>query len=114
MTKKLKIAEIISYDVRSRSRANIIRDELNKTHCNLILDFTDVIFISRSFTDELYAIKNEYTDVDIQMIGMEGVVKEMSDVVRESRSKKRIRKDQNAMIKECKDDKSLTEYFLGF
>lgn len=114
MSRILKIADVISTDVRSRSRADIIRNELKKKRSNLILDFTDVVFISRSFTDEVYAIKSDYPDLDIQLIGMTGVVKAMSDAVCTSRGKKRIRKEQNAEIKECKDEASLMEYFLAF
>ena len=56
MSRVLRIADIISTDVRSRSRADIIRNELEENRSNLILDFTDVVFMSRSFTDELYVI----------------------------------------------------------
>ena len=45
---------------------------------------------------------------------MTGVVKAMSDAVSASRGKKRIRKEQDAEIKECKDEASLMEYFLAF
>jgi len=114
MSRVLRIADIISTDVRSRSRADIIRNELEENRNNLILDFTDVVFMSRSFTDELYAIKSDYPDLDIQLIGMTGVVKAMSDAVSASRGKKRIRKEQDAVIKECKDEASLMEYFLAF
>ena len=113
MSRILRIADIISTDVRSRSRADIIRNELEENRSNLILDFTDVVFMSRSFTDELYAIKSDYPDLDIQLIGMTGVVKAMSDAVSASRGKKRIRKEQDAVIKECKDEASLMEYFLA-
>lgn len=41
-------------------------------------------------------------------------VKAMSDAVSASRGKKRIRKEQDAEIKECKDEASLMEYFLAF
>lgn len=51
MDKIFKVAELISTDIRSRANVNIIRSAIDGINENIILDFTDVAFMSRSFTD---------------------------------------------------------------
>ena len=52
----IKISALISSDVRSRSNAEIIRSAIDGISDKVILDFSGVSFVSRSFTDELCSI----------------------------------------------------------
>lgn len=113
MEKRILIAQIISTDVRSRSRAQIIRNELDIEAKNL-LDFSGVTFISRSFADELYSIKDEFANYDINIVEMLGVVKAMYEAVQFTRNQKRIREDKKSEIKDIEDINSLSSYFLAF
>lgn len=111
MKKKIVIAELISTDVRSRCNAEKIRDEIDKTSDNVILDFSGVIFISRSFTDELYTIIEYYKNLKIDLINMSEIVKTMIDAVKKGRENKRTRLINNdSEIKEFDDMKSLSEF----
>jgi hypothetical protein len=113
MEKRILIARIISTDVRSRSRAQIIRSELNKEVLNL-LDFSGVTFISRSFADELCSIIKEFPECNIKIVEMMGVVKAMYETVQFSRTQKRLREDNKSEIKDIEDINSLSSYFLAF
>ena len=52
----IKISTLISGKVRSRSNAEIIRSAIDGISDKIILDFSGVSFVSRSFTDELCSI----------------------------------------------------------
>lgn len=54
----LKIAELISTDIRSRANADIIRSALDGVKGNIILDFAGVISV-----DSFYRLTNEATDM---------------------------------------------------
>lgn len=112
MEKRILIAEIISTDVRSRSRAQIIRNELDLNAVNL-LDFSGVTFISRSFADELLSLKDD-SNCEIKFTEMMGVVKAMCEAVEFSRGKRRIIVKSNSEIKNFDDINSLSNYFLAF
>lgn len=110
MEKRMKIAELISTDVRSRSNADKIRNEIATSSQNVILDFLGVTFISRSFTDELYTITEEVNNIEVKMINMSDIVKSMSEAVENGRKKKRVRVDNNSEIKEFNDIESLSAF----
>ena len=112
MEKVIKVAELISSDVRSRSNAEKIRNELTISSQDLILDFAGVTFISRSFTDELFNIKDEYNK-DLSLINMTNIVKSMTYAVKNSRNNKRVRIKGDSEIKEFDDIQSLSDFLLS-
>lgn len=109
MEKEIKIANLISTDVRSRSNADIIRNELLKdTSRKITLDFCGVTFVSRSFTDELYSIIEYSKKTKIEVVNTSGVVEKMLNAVKNSRINKRVRLKDDSEIKEFKDIDSLS------
>ncbi len=112
MEKIIKVAELISSDVRSRSNADKIRNEMIISSQDVILDFIGVIFISRSFTDELFNIIEEFK-IEVKLINMSNIVKSMTDAVKSGRNKKRVRKEDNSEIKEFDDIESLSAFLLS-
>lgn len=112
MGKIIKVAELISSDVRSRSNADKIRNEMIISSQDVILDFIGVIFISRSFTDELFNIIEEFK-IEVKLINMSNIVKSMTDAVKSGRNKKRVRKEDNSEIKEFDDIESLSAFLLS-
>ena len=88
MDKIFKVAELISTDIRSRANVNIIRSAIDGINENIILDFTDVAFMSRSFTDELYNLMNEHKNVSLS--NMNDFVGSMYNAVVEGRKSKRV------------------------
>lgn len=108
MEKVFNISELISTDIRSRANANIIRSAIDGIEGDIVLDFKDVKFVSRSFADELYNVMNEHDG--ITLINESDFVKSMIDAVTQGRRKKRIASENTSEIKEFKDMKSLESF----
>lgn len=108
MDKTFNIAELISTDIRSRGNANIIRSAIDGIEGNIILNFADVTFMSRSFTDELYNILDEHKN--ITLINMSDFVDTMFKTVTQGRNNKRKLVDKESEIKEFDDMKSLSSF----
>jgi len=114
MNKTIKIAELISTDIRSRRNADMIRDEINITQEMLVdLDMSGVVFISRSFADELLEITEKPKGKYVNIINSTGEVKSMLEVVAKSRKRKRIYPNINREmdVVKLKDMSSLKEFF---
>lgn len=112
MKKIIKIAELIGSDIRSRQNADHILNSIGNFSGVVELDFNGVEFISRSFADEVYTIKENRDNVVLR--NMEGIVDSMMSVVSESRTNKRVRKTENANMKEFSDMESLSAYLSTF
>lgn len=110
MGKVIKIARLLSTDIRSRANANLIRAAIDGVDDNITLDFEDVTFISRSFTDELYNVVNEHRNITLAY--MSDFVKSMWNAVSKGRSVQRKPLKEHSEIKELEDMKSL-ESFLA-
>ena len=110
MEKVLNISVLVSTDIRSRANANIIRSVIDGVYGKIILDFSGVTFILRSFADELYNILNERDNVSLA--NESELVKSMLEAVSLSRKNKRVQNNNTSEIKEIDDMKSL-ESFLA-
>ena len=108
MVKVLKIKELISADVRSRANAKKIWDIVNATTNSIELDFSGVIFVSRSFADEVYNIIDSKKGITIT--NTFDIVKSMFETVSSSRSSKRVREKDNSEIKDFHDMESLSSF----
>ena len=84
MNEMIKLYDLFGTEIRSRSNADVLREKI--LDCNIsIIDLSQITFISRSFADELCNLS-------------------------ESRKNKRIRKTDNAEMKEFSDFKSLSNF----
>ncbi|WP_281644695.1 STAS-like domain-containing protein [Bacteroides zoogleoformans] len=110
MEKRISVANLISTDVRSRSNADKIRDEICNAPKNVTLDFNGVVFISRSFTDELYSIMEHFSNVKVKIINTSDVVRNMMNAVKKGRANKRIRLKEKSEVMEFKDMESLSAF----
>ncbi|OJV90992.1 MAG: hypothetical protein BGO34_22165 [Bacteroidia bacterium 44-10] len=113
MRRIIKISELIGADIRSRKNAEYIRNSIAGSAGKVELDFDGVEFISRAFADEVYTIVKENND-NVVLINMESIVGSMMSVVSESRTQKRVRKTENANMKEFSDMESLSAYLSTF
>ncbi len=87
------IAKEIGTDLRTRSffRRDI---EVLLTHMqSIVMDFTGVIFVSRSVADEIYNVLEDYPNVSV--CHMEGDVEMMFSVVKNGRNTPREYKELN-------------------
>lgn len=104
----IKIAELISTDIRSRANADLIRSAITNTDGKITLDFTGVTFVSRSFTDELYNVMDE--NKNITLSGASEFVQSMLNAVIQGRKHKRVFKDDKSDIVEFDDMGSLSSF----
>lgn len=112
MDKTIKLAELLSTDIRSRRNADIIRQEISKDGAqSLVIDFGNVTFISRSFADELLNVLSENSDKNISLRNIASNVKTMLDMVKEGREKPRKMTESNNKITVLNDMKSLQDFF---
>ena len=78
---EIKIKEVINSNLGMNSSARNLFKELNETpKKNIIIDFSDVIFMSRSFTQE-YLYQKYKTDKKINEINVPDDVSQMFQVV---------------------------------
>lgn len=111
MKKKIiKISALISSDVRSRSNAEIIRSAIDGISDKVILDFSGVSFVSRSFMDELCSIVEHCKNITIDMANMSEIVKTMIEAVKKGRENRRVRIKDDSEIKEFDDMESLSKF----
>ena len=113
MRRVIKIAELIGADIRSRKKADHIRNSIADYVGEIEFDFNGVEFISRAFADEVYTIVKENND-NVLLKNMEGIVGSMMSIVSESRTHKRIRETENANMKEFSDMESPSAYLSTF
>ncbi len=110
MDKVFKIATLLSTDIRSRANANIIRSAIDGIDGDIVLDFSDVIFASRSFVDELYNVMDEHGNIRIE--NASDLIKSMLQAVSVGRKHKRLSLIDNPEIKEFDDMESLSAFLL--
>lgn len=87
--KTFKLAERISEDIRSRSNSKIIRDYIaENANERIVLDFSNVRFISRSFADEVCQIMDDYKNVSFANTQTD--VERMLSIVMLNRHRQRV------------------------
>lgn len=107
MKKIIKIVDFLGTELRSRSSADRLREMIIKEHYSII-DMSGISFISRSFADELCNIMDTYNNVSVS--NDIDIVKNMIEIVSQSRKHKRVRVEDNSEIKEFDDIESLSKF----
>lgn len=112
MEKNINVLKLLGSDIRSRSNAGTIEKAINEsgsTKC--IIDMEGVVFVSRSFADELLAIcKRTYSTI----INTHGVVDTIIKIVNKSRENGKKQQESSEKIVELQDMVSLETYFATF
>ena len=104
----LLISELIGTDVRSRSNAGIIQSVVDGMKERVILDFSEVTFISRSFADELCNMMEG--NKKIELSHMSDLVNAMINAVYSSRKEKRVRHNDDSEMKEFESMEGLSSF----
>lgn len=109
MAKVIIVKDLLGKDIRSRSNANAIRKELEQNKYDT-LDMSDIVFVSRSFADELLAIAENKS---VNIINSNGDVKTMLDLVKRSRSSNNVNSCSLGDITKLDDMKSVNDFFAA-
>lgn len=105
----LKIANLIGTDIRTR---RFFRNDMERIlpHDNdVILDFSGVIFVSRSVADEIYNLLEDYPRA--RVCHLEGDVAMMYSVVHKGRRPRREYEPVNAKVVNLKSIEDLMRFF---
>ena len=112
MKQTIILRDIYAADLFTRSRASILRCSINIAANEVVLDFININFMSRSFADELCNIMDDIKHVRFSFINMCDEPKTMLHIVQDSRRQERKRGVVNARIVKFDNIESLSEYFL--
>jgi len=109
----IKLRDIYSADLYTRSRASELRARINEQAKEVVLDFEQIGFMSRSFADELCNIMDDMKQVDFSFINRNSDVTAMMTKVAENRNRERKRGVSTARMMEFKDMNSLSEFLMA-
>ncbi len=109
MEQIIHITEIIGNELLARSRAVILHQMIDGNADKIILDFLGVIFITRSFADELCNTLDDFNG-KISCINMAQNVETMMTIVSNGRNNKRKKGEPLMKFHHFNDVKSLSEY----
>ena len=113
MKQTIRLQDIYSADLYTRSRASELRACINDDTNEVTLDFEGIGFMSRSFADEVCNIIDDLKDKVFTFTGQNNDVATMMTKVREGRSRERKRGVGNAKMYEFTDMEKLSEYLLA-
>ena len=108
--KTIEIAKSIGTDLRTRSFFRRDIDRLLDAENSIQLDFTGVVFISRSVADEIYNVLEDNPNCNI--VGMEGDVLKMYGIVEKGRMRPRVFSDHKIKTIQLRNMKEVENYFM--
>ena len=110
MAQTIKIFDFLGAEARQRVSADKIRNEISDDK-QVLLDFTDVTFISRSFADELCNIIQQ---TGALVLNMQPIVKNMYDTVRKGRQRQRERTDNDGDVVTFPNSQAFMSFLTSF
>lgn len=106
--RSLIISRILGCELRSRNSARKLVSEIT---FDTTLDFQSVVFMSRSFADELYNIRLEFPGIGF--MNMSSDLQQMFKAVSMGRQIKRNRNLKQGDVEDISSMKDLKQYFEG-
>ena len=85
-TIKIKLSKVISKSISSRQAVSLVKDKIpalsNFDKVDIILDFSEVNFVSRSFIDEIFNLQEKLRSrkISFEFINMNKVIREILQV----------------------------------
>ena len=89
MTQTIKLYDIYHADLFSRAKASLLVEMISPEADTVILDFEDITFMSRSFTDELYNIVIDFPEKEFRYVHRNDDICIMMEKVAEGRTRER-------------------------
>ncbi len=113
MKQTIRLKDIYSADLYTRSRASELRSCISDNADEVVLDFEQIGFMSRSFADELCNIMDDMNTVNFSFDNRNEDVESMMTKVAEGRKRERKRGVGNAKMYKFQDMESLSDYLLA-
>ena len=112
MKQTIKLQDIFSTGLYSRSRAVDLRTHIMDNADEIELNFEGINFMSRSFADEICNMIDDMKEKKFMFTNQIEEVFIMMTKVQESRSRERKRGIKHAKVYEFNDMESLSKYLL--
>lgn len=112
MNQTIKLHDIFSADLFSRSRAAKLPSYINSNVDQVILDFDGINFISRSFADEVCNLIDDHKNIHFDMRNQNQEVATMMMRVTEGRQQERKRGIAHPKMYEFDNMESLSAFLL--
>lgn len=112
MKQTIKLQDIYSADLYTRSRASELRASILDNADVVLIDFDNIGFMSRSFADEICNIMDDMMNKTFELINLNEDVMTMLSKVKESRCQERKRGIDSSKMYEFNDMESLSEFLL--
>lgn len=102
------LKDLLGEDIRSRGNALKLKEALLLTPSPIVIDMQGIVFVSRSFSDELLSLCEIHA---AKLVHAEGEVKTMLEVVSKSRSTHKEHATITSSIIELHDMNSVHDFF---
>lgn len=113
MRQYIRLRDIYCDDLYARSRASELRSQICKDAESVTLDFDQIGFMSRSFTDELNNIMDDLDSISFNFVNRNEDITSMMTKVAEGRKHERVRGVGNAKMYKFNDMESLSKHLLA-
>lgn len=110
MKDTIYIKKLLGDSIRSRNCAKTIEDALEGICTKTMLDMSGVVFVSRSFADELLNIQKKYS---AEIVNADGDVKKMLEVVKQGKGKSAQMEINANNVIDIPDMAALHSYFAA-
>ena len=110
MEQRIQLQRIFTSELYTRSRASELHSFIQDEVETVILDFAGIIFLSRSFADEICNVMDDMKDKTFVLINQNEDVQIMMSKVKEGRNRERKRGIENAKMHEFDNLESLSKY----
>lgn len=109
----VSLYELIGESIRSRSNIKRLIENIDCDN-NYLLDFSNVQFMSRTFSDELYTFLKRHANVTLNEETMSKEVSAIYKVVSSGREGKRKKNDNRGDIIVLNTVEEVSDYFSSF
>lgn len=110
--KTIVLKDSLGTDIRSRKNVYIIKEFMSTAGNQITIDFQDIVFISRSFADELYDVINVYNTKSVTFANTSDDVNKMLSAVKTSRETARKRTKEQTEISYFDNIQTLSEFLV--
>lgn len=101
MRANIDIVEILGPDLKSRSAVSDLSLFIQNTNKkSVIIDFSNVKFVTRSFIDEFYNsfLKNKNSDLKVELANVSADIQMVLDAVSKTQGKKKVVSEKSSVV----------------
>ena len=113
MTQTIQLFNIFGSDLFSRARADVLCSIIDNEAVSVTFDFSEISFMSRSFTDEVFNIIDSNKDKSFEFINCNDIVKSMLRIVANGREHERSLGIPHPMMYKFENQTNLADFLVS-